>query len=80
MSAVTQNRKERVQTAATQRKADRLDYVRQMLRELRDMTAAEDEQFIAYIIGMAYAATSDLIRERYANVISAIGPIRDEDR
>lgn len=63
------NRKELVQSAAAQRKADSLDYIRQMLRELRDMTAAEDEVFIAYLINMAYFATSDLIRTRYANLV-----------
>ena len=68
MSAVL--KRHGIRALATQRKADKLDYVRQMLRELREMMEAEDEQFIAYLICMAYGATSDLIRQRYANLIS----------
>lgn len=70
MSAVPQTTKEAIRTTVAQRKAENLDFVQQMLRELRDMTDAEDEQFISYLIGMAYVATSDVIRTRYANLVS----------
>lgn len=80
MSVAVRRTKEQIRTAAVQRKADRLDFVRQMLRELREMTEAEDELFLSHLIGMAYVATSDVIRERYANVVSKTGPIRDEAR
>lgn len=69
MSTAEPLTKEQIRSAATQRKVDRLDYVRQMLRELRDMTEGEEEQFLTHLIGMAYVATSDVIRERYANVV-----------
>ena len=55
---------------SAQRKAETLDYVREMLRELSMMTAAENEQFVTYLINMAYVATSDLIRTRFANLVS----------
>ena len=70
MSAALQRQKDDVRTEAAQRKAAMLEYVRDMLRELRNMTAAEGEVFITHLVGMAYTATSDLIRERYANVAS----------
>ena len=42
-----------------------LDYTHQLLRELRQLTDAENEQFISYLIGMAYVATGDRIRELF---------------
>ena len=65
MIAAKRLSKEQIRSAAAQRKSDRLDFVQQMLRELRDMTEAEGEQFITHLIGMSYMATCDVIRERY---------------
>ncbi|QDC00363.1 hypothetical protein [Mesorhizobium sp. 8] len=70
MSAVQKTQKDKARTNSSIRKAATLDYVREMLRELRDMTDAENEQFITHLIGMAYLATSDVIRTRYANLVS----------
>jgi hypothetical protein len=79
MIAAKRPTKDQIRSAATQRKAERLDYIRQMLRELREMTEAEEELFITYLIGMAYVATSDLFHERYANLVTDIHPIKGAD-
>jgi hypothetical protein len=65
MSATRQLARAHVQTTAERRKSEKLDYVRQMLRELRDMMAAEDEEFLNYLIAMAYVETTDVSRERF---------------
>lgn len=53
-------------SAAVQRRADTLDYIRQLLGELRSMAQAEREPIVAYFIEMAYIEASDLLREKYA--------------
>lgn len=75
MSSSQRQSREQVRTAATKQKMERLDYVRQMLRELRDMVEAEDEQFLTYLIAMAHFAASDVIREKYEN-ISAVHKLK----
>lgn len=40
----------------------RLDYLQQMLRELREMAEAERCDMLVYLIEMAYLEASDIIR------------------
>lgn len=50
---------------AVKRKRETLEFVQQMLRELRDMTLAEKEAMTAYLIEMAYVEISDVIRHKH---------------
>ncbi len=44
------------------RRTDTLDYLQQMLGELRTMAEAERYDMLAYLIEMAYIEASDIIR------------------
>jgi hypothetical protein len=44
------------------RQADTLDYLKQMLGELRTMAEAEQYDMLAYLIEMAYIEANDIIR------------------
>ncbi|MGB3417888.1 MAG: hypothetical protein WBA36_14530 [Mesorhizobium sp.] len=68
MNSPQRQSREHARKAAARQKMERLDYVRQMLRELRDMVEAEDEQFLTYLIALAHLAASDVIREKYENI------------
>jgi hypothetical protein len=47
-------------------KIERNQYVQSMLRELRDMTAGGRNEFLTYLIEMAYLEASDQVRADYA--------------
>jgi hypothetical protein len=49
---------------ANLRKAERLEYIRSLLGEMRTMAAADNERMLAYLIEMAYVEASDMLRER----------------
>jgi hypothetical protein len=68
--------REQSRAAAVKRRLDKLDYVRQMLRELRDMVEGENEKFLIYLIAMAYFAASDRIREQHDGNIASIDSLK----
>lgn len=46
----------------SRRRADTLDYLQQMLGELRTLAEAERYDMLAYLIEMSYIEASDIIR------------------
>lgn len=48
--------------AISTRKAERLEYIRSLLGELRTMAQAERCEMVAYLIEMAYIEASDILR------------------
>lgn len=44
------------------RKAEKLEYIRSLLGELRTMAQAERCEMVAYLIEMAYIEASDILR------------------
>lgn len=56
---------------------DTLRHTQEMLRELRLMSAADRDPFLAYLLDMAYLEASDRIRAEYAGASdheAATGP------
>lgn len=44
-------------------KRERLDFIRSMLREVREMAEGDGDAFLAYVIEMAYIEASDRLRK-----------------
>ncbi len=44
-------------------KRERLDFIRSMLREVREMAEGDGDAFLAYLIEMAYIEASDRLRK-----------------
>ena len=56
-----------------QRRVEKLDYMHAMLGELRSMAQSERCEMLAYLIGMAHAEATDLVRGEQAGKPSKRG-------